>query len=325
MKQNKEFKFPESYRDIAMEYVDYKHSLGFKYPPKEQEKLNSFLSYAYSNSISEPKFKLAQELVEKYAAGNIGDSRRYLHCKQSIIRQFAIFLNLRGIPACIYPNKLVKTSEDFVPYIFTIDEIQRILHEADCILPNKNKFINTPLIYPAVTRILYGCGLRIGEALSLKYTDVDLENGILTIMNGKNNISRLLPISESLRLYLVIYDSKVERGENPYFFPALHNEMYSPLTFSRQFHKLEKQAGILLLSNGRYPRVHDLRHTFSVHALEQMVSRGQDPYCTLPILSAYLGHKGIESTEKYLRLTKQYFKNMLHYNEEDAEKIFPEV
>lgn len=293
MKQNKEFKFPESYRDIAMEYVDYKHSLGFKYPPKEQEKLNSFLSYAYSNSISEPKFKLAQELVEKYAAGNIGDSRRYLHCKQSIIRQFAIFLNLKGIPAYIYPNK--------------------------------NKFINTPLIYPAVTRILYGCGLRIGEALSLKYTDVDLENGILTIMNGKNNVSRLAPISESLRLYLVIYDSKVERGENPYFFPALHNEMYSPLTFSRQFHKLEKQAGILLLSNGRYPRVHDLRHTFSVHALEQMVSRGQDPYCALPILSAYLGHKGIESTEKYLRLTKQYFKNMLHYNEEDAEKIFPEV
>jgi integrase len=325
MKQNKIFLFPESYRDIAMEYVDYKHSLGFKYPLKEQEKLNSLLNYIYSNSICEPKYKLTQELVEKYAAGNIGDSRRYIHCKQSTIRQFAIFLNLKGIPAYIYPNKLIKTPEDFAPYIFTINEIQRILYKADSILPNKNKFVNTPLIYPAVTRILYGCGLRIGEALSLKYTDVDLENGILIIMNGKNNVSRLVPMSESLRRYLVIYDSKVERDENPYFFPALHNEMYSPLTFSKQFHKLEKQAAIPLLSNGRYPRVHDLRHTFSVHALEQMVSQGQDPYCALPILGAYLGHKGIESTEKYLRLTKQYFKDILQYNEEDAEKIFPEV
>lgn len=164
MKQNKIFQFPESYRDIAMEYVDYKHSLGFKYPLKEQGKLNSLLNYIYSNSMCESKYKLTQELVEEYAAVNIGDSRRYIHCKQSTIRQFAISLNLKGIPAYIYPNKLVKTQEDFVPYIFTIDEIQRILHEADSILPNKNKFINTPIIYPAVTRILYGCGLRISEA-----------------------------------------------------------------------------------------------------------------------------------------------------------------
>lgn len=184
MKQNKIFQFPESYRDITMEYVDYKHSLGFKYPLKEQGKLNSLLSYIYSNSICEPKYKLTQELVEKYAAGNIGDSRRYLHYKQSTIRQFAIFINLKGIPAYIYPNK----------------------------------FINTPLIYPAVTRVLYGCGLRIGEALSLECADVELENGIIIIMNGKNNVSSLVPMSESLRQYLIIYDSKVERGENPYFF-----------------------------------------------------------------------------------------------------------
>ncbi|WP_406543439.1 hypothetical protein [Clostridium ljungdahlii] len=71
--------------------------------------------------------------------------------------------------------------------------------------------------------------------------------------------------------------------------------------------------------------MHDLRHTFSVHALEQMVSQGKDRYCALPILSTYLGHKGIESTEKYLRLTKQYFKDILQYSAEDAENIFPEV
>lgn len=308
-----------------MDYVNYKHSLGFKYPHKEHGKLNSLLSYIYCNSTSVPKHKLTQELVEKYAAGNTGDSKRYLHSKQSTIRQFAIFLNLRGIPAYIYPNKLVKTPEDFIPYIFTVDEIQRILYAADSIQPNKNKFVNTPLIYPAVIRVLYGCGLRISEALSLKCTDVDLENGVLVIMNGKNNVSRLVPMAESLRQYLIIYDFKVERGENPYFFPALHNEMYSPMTVRNRFHKLEKQVGIPCLSNGRYPRVHDLRHTFSVHALEQIVSQGHDPYCALPVLSAYLGHKGIESTEKYLRLTKQYYIDILRYNEEDAEKIFPEV
>lgn len=155
--------------------------------------------------------------------------------------------------------------------------------------------------------MLYGCGLRVSEALCLKCEHVDLDNGILIIMNGKNNVSRLVPVSESLRWYLTMYDSKVERAENPYFFPALRNERYSPTTILNQFRRLQEKVGIPRLRNGQYPRIHDLRHTFSVHALEQMIHRGMDPYTSLPILSTYLGHKGIESTEKYLRLTKQYF------------------
>lgn len=325
MKQYDTFNFPETYRDIAMEYVAYKHSLGFKYPYSEQKKVNSMLDFIYTHSKSDPVLALQPELVNAYASKRDNESARSLHKKQSHIRQFALFLNLRGIPAYVYPKELVKTTEDFVPYIFTRDEINQILREADAIGPNKNKFVNTPYIYPAVIRILYGCGLRISEALTLKCEHVNLDNGVLVIMNGKNNVSRLVPVSESLCQYLSNYDSKVERAENPYFFPALRNERYSPTTIRNQFIKLEEKAGISRLSNGRYPRVHDLRHTFSVHALEQMIHKGMDPYCSLPILSTYLGHKGIESTEKYLRLTKQYFINILNYSHEDTEKIFPEV
>jgi len=308
-----------------MEYVDYKHSLGFKYSYAEQSKVNSMLDFIYANSKSNPILALQSELVNTYASKKDNESARSLHARQSHIRQFAIFLNLRGVPAYVYPKKLVKITEDFVPYIFTKDEISRILRVADAIGPNKNKFVNTPHIYPAVIRVLYGCGLRVSEALTLKCEHVDLDNGILVIMNGKNNVSRLVPVSESLRQYLFMYDSKVERSRNPYFFPALHNERYSPTTILNQFKKLEKKANISPLSTGKYPRIHDLRHTFSVHALEQMICRGIDPYCSLPILSTYLGHKGIESTEKYLRLTKQYFIDILRFSHQDAEKIFPEV
>ena len=325
MKQYDTFNFPEIYRGIAMEYVDYKHSLGFKYSHSEQSRVNRMLDFIYANSESNPILALQSELVNAYASKRDNESARNLHARQSHIRQFALFLNLRGIPAYVYPKELVKTTDDFVPYIFTKDEISRILQEADTIGPNKNKFVNTPYIYPAVIRMLYGCGLRVSEALALKCEHVDLDNGILVIMNGKNNVSRLVPLSESLRQYLSMYDSKVERAGNPYFFPALRNERYSSLTILNQFRKLEKKVGISQLSNGKYPRVHDLRHTFSVHALEQMICRGMDPYCSLPILSTYLGHKGIESTEKYLRLTKQYFIDILQFSHQDAEKIFPEV
>lgn len=325
MKQNDTFDFPATYSDIANEYVNYKQSLGFKYSYSQQSKVNRMLHFIYANSKIEPILALSPELVNAYAAKNGSESARTLHRRQSNIRQFAIFLNLRGIPAYVYPKELVKTAEGFTPYIFTKDEISRILQEADSIGPNKNKFVNTPYIYPAVIRLLYGCGLRVSEALALKCEHFDLDNGILVIMNGKNNVSRLVPISETLRQYLFMYNSRVVRVDNPYFFPALNNERYSPTTIHHQFKKLQEKAYIPQLSNGKYPRVHDLRHTFSVHALEQMINKGMDPYCSLPILSTYLGHKGIESTEKYLRLTKQYFIDILQCSHEDAEKIFPEV
>jgi len=285
MKQYDAFDFPVLYREIAMDYVSYKHSLGFKYSYCEQAKVNRMLAFIYSNSKSDPILTLSPEMVNAYALKRGNESARTLHGRQSHIRQFALFLNLRGIPAFVYPKELVKTTKDFVPYIFTTDEINRILQKADSIGSNKNKFVNTPYIYPAVIRVLYGCGLRVSEALDLKCEHVDLGNGILVIMNGKNNVSRLVPLSESLRQYLSLYNSKVERAGNPYFFPALHCERYSPTTIRNQFRRLQKKVGISQLCNGKYPRIHDIRHTFSIHALEQMIHKGMDPYCSLPILS----------------------------------------
>jgi integrase len=283
------------------------------------------LEYIYTHSTANPTWALTPEVTFSYAVGSGTERPRTIHMKQSMIRQFGLFLKLQGIDAYVHPKNLVKTSRDFIPYIFTKDEIESILYHADRIGPNKNNFVNTPHVHPAVIRILYGCGLRVSEALALLCDDVDLDNGVITIRYGKNNASRLVPISNSLRDYLLYYDSKVQRGFNPYFFPALRGERYSDVTIRNNFRKFLKKAGIRPLPSGLFPRVHDLRHTFCVHALEQMVAKGMDPYCMLPALSTYVGHKGIESTEIYLRLTKQYFLDVLKYGEKDADLIFPEV
>ena len=305
MKQYGDFLFPEHVRDIAEAYVKYKRSLGFKCSYHDQASINSMLEFIYTNSTVTPIWTLTPEVVYSYAVGSGMERPRTIHLKQSMIRQFGLYMKLQGLDAYVLPRELVKTPNDFTPYIFTKDEIGSILYFADRIGPNRNKFINTPFIYPAVIRVLYGCGLRIGEALTLLCDEVDLNNGVITIRNGKNNVSRLVPISDSLREYLFYYDSRVQRGTNPYFFPALRGERYSDVTIRNTFRKLLRKAGIGPLPSGLFPRIHDLRHTFCVHALEQMVTKGMDPYCSLPALSTYVGHKGIESTETYLRLTKQ--------------------
>ena len=260
MKQYGDFLFPEHVRDIAEAYVKYKRSLGFKCSYHDQASINSMLEFIYTNSTVTPIWTLTPEVVYSYAVGSGMERPRTIHLKQSMIRQFGLYMKLQGLDAYVLPRELVKTPNDFTPYIFTKDEIGSILYFADRIGPNRNKFINTPFIYPAVIRVLYGCGLRIGEALTLLCDEVDLNNGVITIRNGKNNVSRLVPISDSLREYLFYYDSRVQRGTNPYFFPALRGERYSDVTIRNTFRKLLNKAGIGPLMSGSAPRIHDLRY-----------------------------------------------------------------
>ncbi len=325
MKIKTDFAFPEQYRNEAEAYISYKHSLGFSFAYDDQKRLASLLKYLYENSTSNSVTELTKNLVDGYL-GQYQDSRpRTIHAKQSFIRQYGLFLKQRGLEPYIYPPTLIQCPKDFTPYIFSKEEICRILKHADHIGPNKNKFVNTPYVYPAILRILYGCGPRIGETVQLKVEDVDLSEGVITFHNGKNKVARIVPMSDSLSIYLAKYNSKVNRKGNDYFFPSLHGECYSPITIRNEFRKLLIKAGIPMLPTGYYPRIHDLRHTFAVHALEQSIDHGLDPYCSLPALSTFMGHKGIESTEYYLRLTKHYFINTLNYTQAQADIIFPEV
>lgn len=76
------------------------------------------------------------------------------------------------------------------------------------------------MIFSALLRALYCCGLRLGEALKLKVDNVDLNSGIIIVYNGKNNVSRLIPILDSLKENLIIYDNNLIR-KNDYFFLLL--------------------------------------------------------------------------------------------------------
>lgn len=241
----------------------------------------------------------------------------------SLIRQFAIFMNNLGYDAYVYPTKLIKLGKVFTPYIFTHEEISKIIKTSDN-LKKCNCSANYHLIYPVLIRLLYGCGLRISEALSLKVSDVNLQYGILTITKSKFNKSRLVPMSESLtqvcRNYAVKMNFSVK--ENGYFFPAPDKGRYNRTPVYLKFRHIVKEAGIM---HPKGPRLHDLRHTFAVHALEKMVGQRRDIYCSLPILCAYLGHTGVESSQKYLQLTEQSFSSITNPLETSYKSIFPEV
>ena len=260
MKIKTDYIFPEQYRTAAEEYISYKRSMGFIFGYDDQKKCDQLLCYLYDNSPSNDVTDLTKTLVDGYLAQFSGSRPRTVHANQSYIRQYGLFLKQRGYHPYIYPSTLIQCPNDFTPYIFSKAEIYRIFKCADQIGPNKNKFMNTPHIYPAILRLLYACGTRIGETVRLKTEDVNLSEGILTLHNGKNHVSRMIPMSDSLSAYLRKYDSRIDRDGNSYFFPSLHGECYSPITIRNTFKKLMFQAEIPVLPDGRYPRIHDLRY-----------------------------------------------------------------
>ena len=72
----------------------------------------------------------------------------------------------------------------------------------------------------------------------------------------------------------------------------------------------------------KYERSYLLRHTFSVYSFKQMIDSGLDMYVALPILSAYLGHKSIAATEKYVRLTMGIFPYIEEKFRDKLEMVF---
>ena len=250
------------------------------------------------------------------------NSPRTVHSKQSFIRQFAIFLNnVKGIEAYIYPQELIKTEKNYIPRIFSTDEIIRMFETCNHLKYDGNSYQYNYLIFPALLRVLYCCGLRLGEALKLKVDNVDLNSGIITICNGKNNVSRLIPISDSLKEYLIIYDNNLKRKNN-YFFPAVNGYM-NPGTVRKLYHRTLKEAGIDGRASNGQSRIHDLRHNFAIHTLENVINLGNGSILQLTYIKRLYNHKGIESTEIYLRLTKHYFVNFLNYSKKGCRLSFP--
>ncbi len=151
----------------------------------------------------------------------------------------------------------------------------------------------------AILTILYGCGLRISEALSLNLGDID-HNNFLKI-KGKGNKERLVPvlpvIREKINAYLEACPYNIKQGEA--LFLGARGERISPRIVQRT---LEKIRGYLGLSDNLTP--HALRHSFATHLL----ANGTD----LRTLQELLGHASLSTTQRYTDVQIETLKKEYH-------------
>ncbi|ERO62060.1 site-specific tyrosine recombinase XerD [Pseudomonas piscis] len=147
----------------------------------------------------------------------------------------------------------------------------------------------------AMLEVLYACGLRVTELVSLTLEQINLRQGVLRVM-GKGSKERLVPMGEEAIAWVERYlrDARAELlGGRPsdVLFPSLRGEQMTRQTF---WHRIKHQAKVAGIGKALSP--HTLRHAFATHLL----NHGAD----LRVVQMLLGHSDLSTTQIYTHVAR---------------------
>jgi len=185
---------------LTSQYVAYKQAMGMRFHT-EARTLQSFCRAMADIAVAD----IAADRVHAYIAG-AGPVTRFWHRKYEVLRGFYRFAIARGYATSAPLPKIIPKPPQFVPYIFSHEELQRLLDASACCESPRSKL--QPYTCRMLILLLYGAALRISEALSLTLADVDLPAGLLTIRKSKFYKTRLVPMSPGLSSALSSYVSQ---------------------------------------------------------------------------------------------------------------------
>lgn len=282
-------------------YVAYKQSLGMRFAT-EARTLKSFCRNHGDIDVRE----VETDSVCAYLAGN-GPVTGFWHRKLSALRGFYRFAVARGYAACSpLPSTLPVKPPTFVPYIYSREEIKRLLIAT----AGRERCNLSSLTCRTLLLLLYGTGLRISEAISLDLADVDLEARLLCIRESKFYKTRLVPTGPDLTGVLAQYAAERNQRQptdsGAPFLLTQRGQRLSRAGAEYAFKQLRDRAQVHREDSARYqPRLHDLRHSHAVMRLVSWYGEGADVQHLLPQLATYLGHVNIAATQHYLTMTPE--------------------
>ena len=290
---------------LMEQFIQEKRGCGYRYRAGTQQLLR-FDRFLSEQALSPGE--LPRSITRRWTAKQTHESAGTHQHRITIVRQLALFMCRLGYPADVPDRSLAaKDRAGFTPRILTHAEVRLLLDAVDQLTPTAHAPLRH-LIMPEVFRLLYGCGFRLNEVLHLRVADVDLNQGILTVREGKFGKDRLvppaLPLVERLQHYVAGFGS---RPPDAFFFPSPTGGPWFMGTVYHLFRRLLFQCGIPHAGRGKGPRIHDLRHTHAVHTLLRWYREGVDLDAKLPVLATYLGHQSLTGTQRYLHLTAELF------------------
>ena len=290
---------------LASEYLKHKQALGNQYK-SEGYILRAFCKHLEDCPTDGITLEHMQDLLHAGCSSADTVARKY-----SVIRGFSQYLSERhriDLPILpMLPRNAVLS--DFVPYIYSHEELACLIKAIEPTCQFGHILIEAHTVR-AIVLVLYGAGLRRGEAFRLNRDDVDLDQAILTIRQTKFHKTRLVPIGKDLNNALIEYQQRDDlihtHFSNSPFFHMRKGGRVEQFPLQRLWRRLCQHANVEREGGARnQPRLHDLRHTAAVHRLIAWYRSGVDLNKLLPMLATYLGHGSIAGTQRYLTLTPE--------------------
>ncbi|MEC1759838.1 tyrosine-type recombinase/integrase [Schinkia azotoformans] len=215
--------------------------------------LTSFDSYLSECNLQQKE--VSENVITEWVKSLSGKSSSIAN-EVIVIRLFLRYLSSIGIRVFMPP--IPKVTDDYVPYIFSDEELKRIFTLSDNITLTKsqpNPYIQ--LEFPMMLRIMYGCGLRVGETLALKMKNVDLDGGILILKQTKGDKQRLVPMHQTLTSILNKYClamGLIGKAEALLFPSSIQEIPFSVKSARNKFNTILKYAGISMKGRAKRER-----------------------------------------------------------------------
>ena len=289
----------------GQDFLRFKRAMGIGYRRAEFV-IDGFVRFVAANWGKSGEVTL-DEAVMRWTTRIAGRKAVTVGLEFGVVRQLCLYRR-RSDPSSYVPEHAMAPVKEsrFFPYIFTQDEVRRLLAAA---ASHDGRCISGTMLHTLIL-VLYCTGMRLGEAVRLSTADVDLDRGTLMVQRSKGR-SRIVPIRADLVSELRRYVHKRQQlVSEPHANPAaffLRNNA-SSLTVrsaSEALRQLLRDLGIKPPHGRVGARPYEFRHAFAVHRLTAWATSGEDVHAKLPWLSAYLGHLNVLGTEVYLKATPQ--------------------
>lgn len=257
--------------------------------------IDSFFKYIFFNKKEIVNIKILLELevndfrkwlAEKSIKNNNNSNARAISC----LRSFFKFLHQRKDIDNFTINKikLPKLSYKISRFIDFVD-INKICDAVKII--SRNKWENDRDI--AIIKLIYGCGLRISEALSLNKRQITFNDSEHLIIDGKGKKQRIVPILPEVKNDVLTYINSCpfDLTDDDNIFLTKSGEEYDRHHFSAFIRKIRKE-----LEMPDFITPHAFRHSFATHLLENG--------CDLRSIQQLLGHEKLSTTQKYTKVNR---------------------
>jgi integrase len=291
----------KSLQDHLTEYVATRRAFGtrLEVPAQMLRRFVKFLARKKARFVT-------VQLALEWSRRSQGVQRSTWAAKLSMVRQFARWLGAIDPRHQVPPRRLLDVRHHrSKPHIYSNEEIARLMAEAARLKSPEG--MKAPTLETLIG-LLAATGLRPGEAMGLKRSDVDLQSQVLVIRESKFGKSRQVPVHPTtvaaLKRYAQQRDRVFHNSSSSFFFVSEQGTALDRGNVRRWFSKVSRSCGLRKKFKGnrcgRGPRLQDLRHTFATNRLVEWYRSGCNVTVQMPKLATYLGHSSVACTYWYI-------------------------